>query len=307
MRMSSAAMATAADGVAPLVRVDESLQQRPLLVARLAARSIPIGAPAGAPASSPGPAAARCWRRRTLVSSSAAVSLAGQPEHVARRSARPAGAAAAPAARRGTTSSIVSRSTTTASGCSSLGATSSSSASGYGCSHGTSANECDSGQPPRPAAQQVEAHVRRDAVEPCPDKRAAVERVAAAPRAQERLLHRVLGLVERGQHPVAVDVQLAPVPLGERRERGLLARDRRRRLRCSVRSSSFDRFRGYESRPDLLDEPAVAVRVAERHERAVVGALGIQARGLAGSRRSGRFRRPRCRVRPARRGRPRCR
>ena len=37
----------------------------------------------------------------------------------------------------------------------------------------------------------------------------------AAPGLQERLLHRVLGLVERGQHPVAVDVQLTPVPLGE--------------------------------------------------------------------------------------------
>ena len=39
-------------------------------------------------------------------------------------------------------SSIVSRSTTTASGCSSLGATSSSRRSGYGWSHGTSAKVC---------------------------------------------------------------------------------------------------------------------------------------------------------------------
>ena len=45
--------------------------------------------------------------------------------------------------------------------------------------------------------------------------------VAAPPRPEERLLHGVLGLVERGEHPVAVDVELAPVPLGERGERGL--------------------------------------------------------------------------------------
>ena len=49
----------------------------------------------------------------------------------------------------------------------------------------------------------------------------------AAPGLQERLLHRVLGLVERGQHPVAVDVQLSPVPLGEGGERELVTRDRR--------------------------------------------------------------------------------
>ena len=49
--------------------------------------------------------------------------------------------------------------------------------------------------------------------------------VAIAPRAQERLLHRVLRLVERRQHAVAVHVQLAPVPLRACGERGLLARD----------------------------------------------------------------------------------
>ena len=37
-------------------------------------------------------------------------------------------------------------------------------------------------------------------------------------------LHRVLGLVERGEHPVAVHVQLAPVALGDAGERGFVSR-----------------------------------------------------------------------------------
>ena len=59
------------------------------------------------------------------------------------------------------------------------------------------------------------------------NERAAVEALAAAPGAQERLLHRVLGLVERGEHPVAVHVQLAPVPLGDVGEGRAVAGGRR--------------------------------------------------------------------------------
>jgi hypothetical protein len=68
-------------------------------------------------------------------------------------------------------------------------------------------------QPPRAASDRIQADVRRDAVEPRSDEGAALEAVAAAPRAQERLLHGVFGLIERGQHPIAVDMQLAPVAL----------------------------------------------------------------------------------------------
>ena len=74
----------------------------------------------------------------------------------------------------------------------------------------------------RPTAQQVEADVGRDPVEPGTEHRAAIEAVATAPGAQECLLHRVLGLVERGEHPIAMDVQLATVALGEVRERRLV-------------------------------------------------------------------------------------
>ena len=78
---------------------------------------------------------------------------------------------------------------------------------------------------PRPAPDHVEADVGRDAVEPGAEQ-LALEPRAAAPRAQERLLDGVLRLVERGEHPVAVDVQLAPVALGERGEGGLVLGDR---------------------------------------------------------------------------------
>ncbi|GAA0741156.1 hypothetical protein GCM10010199_66540 [Dactylosporangium roseum] len=40
---------------------------------------------------------------------------------------------------------------------------------------------------------------------------ARLEAVPVPPRPQERLLHRVVGLLERGEHPVAVHVQLTAV------------------------------------------------------------------------------------------------
>ena len=46
------------------------------------------------------------------------------------------------------------------------------------------------------------------------------EGLAPPPGAQERLLDQVLGLLERAQHPVAVELQLAPVAGGERLEGG---------------------------------------------------------------------------------------
>jgi hypothetical protein len=62
----------------------------------------------------------------------------------------------------------------------------------------------------------------------------AVEAGPAAPCVQERLLDRVFGLVEGGEHPVAVDVQLTPVPFGQSGERGLVTCDRRlQRPQCS--------------------------------------------------------------------------
>ena len=63
------------------------------------------------------------------------------------------------------------------------------------------------------AVEHVHADVRGDPVQPGLQRRAALEAVDAAPRAQHRLLHGVLGLEGRAEHPVAVAGQLAAVLL----------------------------------------------------------------------------------------------
>ena len=66
---------------------------------------------------------------------------------------------------------------------------------------------------PLAAAEHVEADVRRDPVQPRAQRGAALEAVVAAPGADERLLHRVLGLERRAEHAVAVGRQLGAVCL----------------------------------------------------------------------------------------------
>ena len=63
------------------------------------------------------------------------------------------------------------------------------------------------------AAQHVEADVRCDAIQPGPQRGAALERVVGLPRPDHRLLHGVLGLEPRAEHAVAVGDQLAAVLL----------------------------------------------------------------------------------------------
>jgi hypothetical protein len=72
----------------------------------------------------------------------------------------------------------------------------------------------------RALVEGVEASVGGDAVEPRPHRRPACIGVAAPPRTQERLLHELLGLLEGAEHPVAVQMQLAPVPLDTLTEPG---------------------------------------------------------------------------------------
>ena len=79
---------------------------------------------------------------------------------------------------------------------------------------------------PLAPVQHVQADVGGDAVEPRAQRGTALEAVDAAPRAQERVLHGVLGLEGRAQHPVAVRGQLAAMLL-ELTERG---RERHRTL-----------------------------------------------------------------------------
>jgi hypothetical protein len=61
----------------------------------------------------------------------------------------------------------------------------------------------------RAQLDRAEARVRRDPVEPCAQRSSTFEPVQATPGAQQRLLKRVLGIVHRAEHPVAVRVELA--------------------------------------------------------------------------------------------------
>jgi hypothetical protein len=64
---------------------------------------------------------------------------------------------------------------------------------------------------PVTAVEHVEADIRGDPVEPRPQGRAALEALKAPPGADHRLLHCVLGLERRGEHPIAVSGQLDSV------------------------------------------------------------------------------------------------
>ena len=67
---------------------------------------------------------------------------------------------------------------------------------------------------PRPAlagVQHVEAHVRRDPVEPRAQRCTALEAVETSPGAEQGLLHGVLGLERRAEHSVAVGGELRTV------------------------------------------------------------------------------------------------
>ena len=70
----------------------------------------------------------------------------------------------------------------------------------------------------RTTRQRVEARIRRDAVEPGPEQRASLERGTRLPCLEVRVLDEVVGVVDRAEHPVAMDVELAAVPLAQRGE-----------------------------------------------------------------------------------------
>ena len=67
--------------------------------------------------------------------------------------------------------------------------------------------------PPLAALDHVEADVRRDAEKPRTQRSAALEVIEAAPCPEQRLLHRVLCLERRPQHPIAVPGQGSAVLL----------------------------------------------------------------------------------------------
>ena len=67
----------------------------------------------------------------------------------------------------------------------------------------------------RAAGDRVQAGVGRDPVQPRARRAAALEAVEPAPRTQQRVLQRVLGVLDGAEHPVAVRLQLAAMRLDE--------------------------------------------------------------------------------------------
>ena len=75
----------------------------------------------------------------------------------------------------------------------------------------------------RPRGDRIQAGVRGDRVEPRAQRAAALELAERAPGAQQRVLERVLGVVHRPEHPVAVRVQLPAVRVDQASEGALVA------------------------------------------------------------------------------------
>ena len=68
---------------------------------------------------------------------------------------------------------------------------------------------------PRAALDQLQAGVRRDPEEPRAQRAAAFEARQGAPRVGQRVLQRVLGVLRRAEHAVAMRVELGSVRLDE--------------------------------------------------------------------------------------------
>jgi hypothetical protein len=79
----------------------------------------------------------------------------------------------------------------------------------------------------RPALDRPQARVGRDGVQPRAQRAAPLEPGEPAPRAQQRVLERVLGVGHRAEHAVAVGVERAAVGLDELGEGALVAAARR--------------------------------------------------------------------------------
>src|SRR5437763_1863079 len=77
------------------------------------------------------------------------------------------------------------------------------------------------------ARQHRQAHVGGDAIEPGAERGARLEALELSPGPEERLLERVVGIVERAEHPVAMDVELALERPRQLPERAFIPRPRR--------------------------------------------------------------------------------
>src|SRR5215211_7132438 len=100
------------------------------------------------------------------------------------------------------------------------------------------------GRPRASACDRSEADVHGDGVQPGGELRARLVAVGAFPRAQHCLLERVVGVVERAEHPIAVKVERTAVWLDQERERLLV-----HRLRDATRPTGWaDRHRAPSTR-----------------------------------------------------------
>ena len=77
----------------------------------------------------------------------------------------------------------------------------------------------DGEQAARSLGRQPVARVRGDPVQPRSQRAASLEAVQAAPRAEQRILERIVGVLDRPEHPVAVRVQVTAMRLHEATER----------------------------------------------------------------------------------------
>jgi hypothetical protein len=66
---------------------------------------------------------------------------------------------------------------------------------------------------------RVETLVGGNPIQPGAKRRAFLEATEALPYGQQRVLERVLGVLEGSEHPVAVHLQLPPIRVGESTER----------------------------------------------------------------------------------------
>ena len=78
---------------------------------------------------------------------------------------------------------------------------------------------------PRALVEGVQAGVGRDLVQPGPERGPAGERRPPPPRTQERLLDKVLAVVEGAEHPVAVQMELPVMALKQFSERSVIGGD----------------------------------------------------------------------------------
>ncbi len=124
-------------------------------------------------------------------------------------------------------------------------------------------------------AQHVQTAVGGDPIQPGAQRRALLERLQCSPRGEECLLHRVLGVLHLAEDPVAVQLQLAPVGVRERRERLMVAR-------TGTDQSAVVHERSLASRlttivtPPMLEirrrvSPPGGVRTRDRQIRVLIG------------------------------------